>query len=239
MSNIRKNISVTLKKNNKKYSRKNRKQHTAHTRVRSQQTGGFVKNVPLNTNIFVRNSALTLLDTNPQASLDLDNKIMVSASGGSQPLIGGSSCGNKGNGIESNDKHSGTFKNYLNTLNASLDLPLRRKNKMQNAGGYSTDTSEYIAGQPVYKGYSDCCPPALLGGKLTFGDPNTPICGAGVMRGGRQNNSKKYVKQENTKKKQYGGNIPYDKNSNLADYTTSQSGTSSVFSYNSGESSEI
>jgi len=164
-------------------------------------------------------------NTNPQASLDLDGKFNLY--GGPVPLgssiVGGgsvsgtegcSTCGDEGVGT-SNFK-SGTFKNYLEKLNNSYQLPsggggygdkmqkgggscgsdkMQKGggscgDKMQKGAGYSTDPTEFIGGQPVIRGYDDKSPPAIIKGGLVFGTPDKPICGLGAIQGGSRHKKK-------------------------------------------------
>jgi hypothetical protein len=130
-------------------------------------------------------------NTNPQASLDLDNKFMQY--GGPVPLGsnivqggGASKCGDEG--VGTGKMKTDTFKQYMDKLNTSLDV-----DNQQQGGGFTTDPSEIIAGNPVYRGYDDCCPPAVVGGKLIFSKtPDTPVYGLGaVQSGGRDRRDKR------------------------------------------------
>ncbi len=178
-----------------------------------------------------------LHNTNPQASLDLDNKFMSYGNPvplGNNILQGGANkCGDDGVGT-SNPK-SETFKQYLDNLNTKLDVAV--------GGGFSTDPSEYIAGLPVYKGYDDCCPPAIVGGQLKFGAPDQAVCGFGAVKGGgsrkRMNNMKKTKKHLSKKSKsrkhrqnhQRGGDWTSSTRSKPAAYSEAFNGPKGIFAY--------
>ena len=190
-------------------------------------------------------------NTNPQASLDLDNKFM--GYGGPVPL--GSSFGGGGQnggkcsdeGVGTSSPKSETFKQYLMNLDSQLSITKggaasstikKSKNKQQQKGsGYSSDPSEFIGGQPVYRGYDDNSPPAIISGNLVFGTPDAPICGAGAVGGGRKSRkSKKSKKQRGGKKskkskKQRGGDFTGFRSSRPADYGTAFNGAPGVFNY--------
>ena len=154
-----------------------------------------------------------LHNTNPQASLDLDNKFM--GYGGPLPLgssivgggsrkknkkrmsknksnrkyKGGSNCGDEGVGT-SRPKNE-TFKQYLENLDTNLSsftggspIPNSKPNAIQKGAGYSSDpSSEFIGGQPVIRPYDDNSPPALINGSLIFGSPDQPVCGPAAIVG--------------------------------------------------------
>lgn len=218
--------------NNSKRKQYTRKHKTKNIMKSLKQQGGLLSD----TNLFIRNPALVNVhNTNPQASLDLDNKF--TSYGG--PVA--SSCLHGGS--QSKKQATTTFKQYLNQLNDKLDIPL-------SGGGYTTDPSEYIAGRPVYKGYDDCCPPAIINGTLKFGgSPNVPVCGSGAMRGGEQqhttitkkqrnkskrnktqrNKSNKHKNYNTKKNTQFGGN--WTRSSKSAEYANAFNGPKSVFAY--------
>ena len=174
-------------------------------------------------------------NTNPQASLDLDNKFM--GYGGPVPLgssiVGGGQCGDEGVGTSS--PKSETFKEYILNLESQLSMTkggsscgtIKKENnkQKQKGSGYSSDPSEFIGGQPVYRGYDDNSPPALISGNLVFGTPDVPICGAGAVGGARK--SKKIKKS----KKQRGGNFIGFRSSKPADYGSAFNGEPGVFNY--------
>lgn len=178
---------------------------------------------------------------NPQASLDLDNKFMAYGTPvplGSNILSGGGlsggGCGDEGVGT-ANPVKSETFKQYLDNLSKSLEIPQqggfqkasenmlpnnsnshipssipdmpnkkmhkRKLTKRQMGGGFTTDPSQMIAGQPVYSGYDDCCPPAIVGGKLEFASPDKPLCGLGAVAAGgaRRRRSSKHNNKHHSK----------------------------------------
>ena len=110
-------------------------------------------------------------NSSPKASLDLDSKFMKYGSG--VPLC------QSGGGKKSKGK---SFGKYVRSLSKKLKL---KDNKV--GGGYSVVPEEYIAGMPVYKAYSDCCPPAIIGGKLLLGEGGGSVCG---QRGGGSKSNK-------------------------------------------------
>jgi hypothetical protein len=148
------------------------------------------------TDVLYRNAGANIHNTNPQASLDLDNKFMNY--GGAVPLGnnilqgGAANCGDEGKGGAGNGKTE-TFKQYLEGLSS----------KYMVGGGFSTDPSEYIAGKPVYKAYDDCCPPAIVNNQLVMGAPDQPVCGIGAIKGGarrRRASSRKHKRSSKHKK---------------------------------------
>ena len=122
----------------------------------------------------------------------------------------------------------------------------RSKLSKHRGGGVSIDPSEMIAGQPVNKGYDDCCPPAIVGGQLQFPSPDQPMCGLGAVRGGghrrrhsrRRNNTKnnrshKHKKNnKNSKRKtQRGGDFTSVGHSKPAAYADAFNGEPGIFEY--------
>ena len=201
-----------------------------------------------------------LHNTNPQASLDLDNKFM--GYGGPIPLgssiVGGGNCGTRKN--KSNRKHKGgsscgsegvgtgspknqTFKEYLNNLDANLSsvtggssTPSPNSKPNQIGSGYSSDPSEFIGGKPVYKAYDDNSPPAIINGGLVFGSPDQPVCGSGVISGGARRLCKRSKKNKSSNKNkksksQKGGDFTTSRISKPADYSTAYNGESGYFKY--------
>lgn len=163
-----------------------------------------------------QNAGANIHNTNPQASLDLDNKFMNYGNAvplGSNIMQGGAAnCGDEGRGGAGNGK-SETFKQYLDGLTnqytvggGDMSAPMKTNFEptmapmntsseptmapMQTAGGFSTDPSEYIAGLPVYKAYDDCCPPAIVNNQLVMGAPDQPVCGLGAIKGGARRRSR-------------------------------------------------
>ena len=201
MANFRKGEKHSMRKSKKNT---NRSRQSRNLRKHRTQRGGVSNACTLdastNGGMLMYNAGANLHNTNPQASLDLDNKYI--AYGGPVPLGsnilqgGASKCGDEGVGT-SNIKSS-TFKQYLDNINHKLDLNM-------GGGGFTTDPGEFIAGQPVYKGYDDCCPPAIVNGNLKFGAPDQPVCGFGAVRGGsrktkKEHNTKQHNKKQNSKK---------------------------------------
>lgn len=216
----------------KSIKQKHNKHYTHKNTTPTRQQGGVLHNATSNNNLFIRNPAANLHNINPQASLDLDSAFM-SHNGSTQKLLKGG-------------EQSDTFKHYLTKINNKLDLPLHNANmSSQSAGGFTSDPSEFIAGKPVIKGYDDCCPPALINGSYKFGEPNTPVCGIGAMRGGirhkysnnKKNISKKHKTHSSKKhkkhisKKQTGGDWTTFTHSKPANYDSAFNGPQSVFVY--------
>ena len=87
----------------------------------------------------------------------------------------------------------------------------------QSAGGSSVDVSQMIAGQPVINSYDDCCPPALIGGKLVSGaaSGSQPVCG-GQSGGKKSKKSKKAKKVKKTKKSKKAKKVKKTKKSKKA-----------------------
>ena len=167
-------------------------------------------------------------NTNPQASLDLDNKF--AGYGGPVPLGssilgGGGSCSDEGVGTGSPKEN--TFKQYLTNMDANLSSitggsscsqnkpsPNSKPNSKQRGSGYSSDPSEFIGGQQVYKAYDDSSPPALINGQLIFGSPDQPVCGSGAISGGARRLRKKSKNGNNKSKKNKNGNNKSKKSKN-------------------------
>jgi len=197
-------------------SNKNKSKKTQRGGTSSACTIDYATKVPA----YGGGEAANIHNSNPQASLDLDNKSMPGY-GGPVPFgsnivggarknnkknknnnngimyKGGASCGSEG--VGTGNPKSNTFKNYLNSLDSSLSSPMSGgeqhlpspNSKPQVAGGYSTDISEFIGGRPVYKAYDDNSPPALINGSLVFGSPDQPVCGPGAISGGARRLRKK------------------------------------------------
>jgi hypothetical protein len=128
----------------------------------------------------------TNLHNNLQASKDLD-AVFSKVSG----MKGGGSVHPSGCGCSSK---SSDFKGYLNEVKSQLGQ------SGQSGGGVSTMVEDMVAGQPVYRSYDDCCPPSLIGGKLNFGQPGRPSCGAGMAGGARVNKTSKNSKSRKNRK---------------------------------------
>lgn len=193
---------ITNKIMAKKYSRsshskrKNSKKNNTRRRngwpKKSHRGGGTCVKVH---NSVVGAAAANIHNTNPQASLDLDN--VFNAYGGPVPLgqnivMGGGASKCMDDGVGTASPKSETFKQYMENMSSSLNV--------KSGGGYSSDPSEMISGQPVYKGYDDCCPPAVIGNALVYGStPDKPVCGKGAMAGGSRKKSKKSKKTKKSK----------------------------------------
>ncbi len=72
-----------------------------------------------------------------------------------------------------------SFKDYTNNVAALLGVTSAvPEPSMQMGGGYSIDPSAgMIGGQPARVGYSDCCPPVSLEGRLLMGSNSGAVCG--------------------------------------------------------------
>lgn len=155
-----------------------------------------------------------LHNINPQASGDLDNKFMMY--GGPVPLGqmgGGGSCGSEG--VGTGNPKSNTFQNYLKNLDTELSIKgggncgIKNNQKggsscgiknNQKGAGYTFDTSQMVAGNPVVEGYPDNNPPALIGDKLVMGSPEKSVCGNGATRGGSRKRSQRAQRAHKSKK---------------------------------------
>ena len=135
---------------------------------------------------------------------------------------------------KSKSKYQRNQRNQHKQLNTHKKLNTYKK-RSQKGAGFSTDPSEFIGGMPVYKGYDDCCPPAIIGGNLAFGSPDKSVCGYGAMKGGnvKQNKQKQYNKQHKQHKqhKQRGGDWNTIRSSKPAVYSDAFNGTPGVFAY--------
>ena len=190
-----------LKKNNK-LSKRSRKSKRSASR-KNMQRGGLVSSACVlpytndNMNYRAIGAGADIHNTNPQASLDLDNKFMMY--GGPVPLgqAGGSSkCGDEG--VGTSHPKSETFKTYLNNLDNQLSMAGGSScgsrngvmNNMQKGSGYTFDPASNIAGNPQVIGYPDNNPPAIVGSKLIMGSVDGSVCGNGATRGGSRKNKK-------------------------------------------------
>jgi len=242
-----------VQKINKRSKKSNKKSNKKGNRKSKSQRGGTSSSCTLQYSTspsYSTNSLTNVHNTNPQASLDLDNKFM--GYGGPVPLgssiAGGGSCQDEGVGTGS--PKSETFKEYLTKMDANLSsvtggascgdpMPNSKPNS-QKAGGYLSDPSEMIAGQPVYKGYDDYSPPAIIGGKAIFGSPDQPVCGNGAVKGGsrrlnqvgkksKKNNKSKKSKKSKSRKSQRGGDFTTFRGSKPAEYSSAFNGPPGVF----------
>lgn len=195
---------------------------------------------------------------NVQAKKDLDNLTMLY--GGEKvpqgaEIVGGAKCGD--DGVGTSHPKSETFKQYLENMNNTLDLAKGGSRNVQKGAGFSVEPGEFVAGRAVVKSYDDCCPPALVGGKLQFGAPDQPVCGLGAVRGGgrrkhlstkkhsgkshkksrksrkhhSKRHSKKHTKRRTHRKTQRGGDFTGLQSSKPADYATAFDGPKSVLNY--------
>ena len=189
------------------------------------------------TNMSYRGSGVANLhNLNPQASLDLDNQFM--SYGGPIPLDqsgGNSKCGDEG--VGTNTYKSETFKEYLNNLDNQLSF----KGGNQKGSGYTVDPDEFVAGMPVYKGYDDNSPPAIIDGKLIMAGGEGSICGNGAIKRRGSRKSRKSQKSRKSKKskksrksknsnKQIGGEF-LSIGSKPAEFATAFDGPKGVFKY--------
>ena len=259
-----KQIQQSMRKS-KSRGRKNTRKNKVQ---RGGVSNACVLDTATGTSVLQSNGLANLHNINPQASLDLDNKFMAYGSPvplGSNILQGGANrCGDDGVGT-SNGK-SETFKQYLDNVSKKLDSPMmgganqpnnisndglgaspsqdipnilpNSNNKIVSGGGFSTDPSEFIGGQPVYKAYDDCCPPAIVNGQLKFGAPDQAVCGFGAVKGGSRQNKKskkskknKMSKKSKVRKTQRGGDWTVATRSKPAMFDEAFNGPASVFEY--------
>ena len=235
MFHQKKNKCSIKKSKSSKSSRRNN-QHNSKSRSKSRskslstnhsQSGGMEQACGTS-NPRVMYSGANIHNTNPQASLDLDNKFMgyggplplgSSIVGGAKPNIkkqrGGSKCGNEG--VGTGHPKNETFKQYINNLDSQLDF--------KTGGGYTTDSSEIVGGMPVYKNYDDASPPALIDGKFMFGAPDQPVCGSGSVQGGG-----KYHKQPSKKgrKLRHKSSMSHKSNNNSRNNRNSRNSRNSI-----------
>ena len=115
-----------------------------------------------------------------------------------------------------------SFKDYTNNVAALLGVTSSvHEPSMQMGGGYSIDPSaEQIGGQPGRVGYSDCCPPVSLEGKLFMGGNSGAVCGQQAggsscdsnlkQAGGKKHRKSKCTKrtQKKSKKQRGGDSVP-------------------------------
>ena len=95
-----------------------------------------------------------------------------------------------------------SFKDYANNIAKRLGVdaayPIYAATP-QMGGGYAIDPSaEQIGGQPGRVGYSDCCPPVSLEGRLMMGANSGAVCGQ--QAGGAGSCGSNYTKQAGGKK---------------------------------------
>jgi hypothetical protein len=187
-------------------------------------------------------------NTNPQASLDLDNKFMMYGGPVRLGQMGGSSkCGDEG--VGTSHPKSETFKTYLNNLDNQLSMTGGSNcgsrngvmNNMQKGAGYTFDPASNIAGNPQVIGYPDNNPPAIIDSKLIMGSVDGSLCGNGATRGGsRKNKSRKHksLKHKSRKNKsrkhksklQKGGDF-VGIGSKPAEFATAFDGPKGLFKY--------
>jgi hypothetical protein len=229
---------MVIRKNKHNKSRRNNSRKYFSYKSRTQK-GGVANACVLDVAMGGRRQSMcgtssNLHNINPQAGMDLNSRVMKYGTRvplGFNIVQGGSKCGDSGVGT-SNPK-SATFKQYLKNLDKQLDI------NHQSGGGVSTDPSEFIAGMPVYKAYDDCCPPAIVGGKLQFGTPGQPVCGFGAVKGGSRNKqstrgSKKHGSKKHSNKKnnvQHGGDFIGIGRSKPSTFSDAFNGPMGVFEY--------
>ena len=238
-----------LKKNNK-VSKSLRKSKLSNSK-KNMQRGGVLSSACVlpytNNNVSYRaiGAGADIHNTNPQASLDLDNKFMMY--GGPVPLgqAGGSNkCGDEG--VGTSHPKSETFKTYLNNLDKQLSMDGGSScggrpeiNNMQKGSGYTFDPSSNFAGNPQVIGYPDNNPPAIIDSKLVMGSIDGSVCGNGATRGGGKKNKKskksksrkhKSSKKSKKSKSQKGGDF-VSIGSKPADFSTAFDGPKGVFKY--------
>jgi len=241
--------SIKNKSKINKVNNKSKKSKRSSSR-KNKQRGGVSNACVLpytNDNISYKGagSAADIHNTNPQASLDLDNKFM--SYGGPVPLgqMGGANkCGDDGVGT-SNPK-SETFKQYLNNLdnqlsfnggsNCGIKNMSNTNTNMQKGSGYTFDPACNFAGNPQVIGYPDNNPPALINNKLILGGVDGSVCGNGATRGGGKKSKKskskksKHAKKSKKSNLQKGGDF-VSIGSKPAEFSTAFDGPKGVFKY--------
>lgn len=105
--------------------------------------------------------------------------------------------------------------------------------KPHSGGGYIVDPSQYIGGMPRIGHYDDCCPPAIVGGKILQAGPDQRVCGLGAlppMTGGKRKHTKKNKSKKSKKSnKQRGGDFTSVGRSKPATMSDAFSGQPSYF----------
>jgi hypothetical protein len=171
---------MPIKKNfSKRFSKNRSRTGKRSTRFSKSQKGGVAPSCVSGPDLSRYRSSCHTADihnTNLQASRDLDGAFKTASGmkgGGSRHP---SSCGCKSKTVN--------FDSYLQEVGKQLGH--------QSGGGVSTLVGEHVGGMPVYKGYSDCCPPSLVGNKLLFsGTPGRATCGSGLSGGGKKKSGRK------------------------------------------------
>jgi hypothetical protein len=239
-------MAKSHKKSSMKHKKRTHKRHSKRRASRSKRSmrGGAAAG-PSCVKPYAEGASMTGAG-NMQASKDLDNHTMLYGNAvplGNAIVGGGSKCGD--DGVGTGHPKTETFKQYLESMDKQL------------GGGFSPDPAEYIAGNPVIKGYDDCCPPAIVGGKLMFGAPDQPLCGQGAVRGGarkakgKSKKTKKHSRRSHRhsrrshrhsrrshrhsrrshRRAQRGGDFTSLHSSKPADYATAFNGPMGVFRY--------
>ena len=190
-----------------KKNSKSSKSHKRGLKKSSKQKGGVSNACVLpyaESNINLRGSGnisgADIHNLNPQASYDLlDNKTMLYGQAVPLGQTGGNvsktlnKCGDEGG--RTNTIKNTTFKQYLQNLDSQFSLASGGSSCGSNSGsvnkqkgsGYIVDTSQMIAGNPVYESYPDNNPPVIIGDKIIMGAPDKSVCGNGATRGGHRN----------------------------------------------------
>jgi len=97
----------------------------------------------------------------------------------------------KGSGCGCGSAKRSLLKNYRKSLSSKIG---------QSGGGYSVNPEQMVAGLPIYQSYDDCCPPAVVKGRLMHGANNgsSPVCGS--QKGGKGKKMNKSMRKNKKSK---------------------------------------
>jgi hypothetical protein len=184
-------------KTNKKQKRQMKSKHTA--KKQHQLLGGAKYD---SDTLAAKYASCTSADRHNlqtgEANLDLINGAGVVPAGQTGGATNGSCPGN-GQLL--------SFKDYANNIATRLGVdaayPSADAAAPQMGGGYAIDPSaEQIGGQPGRVGYSDCCPPVSLEGRLLMGANSGAVCGQ-QAGGAKHRKSRKKTKRTLKKHKKH------------------------------------
>ena len=159
-------------KHTKKTLRKHNKKSKISGKTAKKMTGGTTYN---SDSLAAKYASCTSADRHNlqtgEANLDLINGAGV---------VPTSQAGGATNGTCPGNGQLLSFKDYANNIAARLGVNAAYPSAgmPQMGGGYAIDPSaEQIGGQPARVGYSDCCPPVSLEGRLMMGANSGAVCG--------------------------------------------------------------
>lgn len=191
------------KTSKKTYSSKGKARHTVKKTTDKKQSGGATYDSDSLAAKYASCSSADRHNLQSSANLDLVNGAGVVPSGQNGGATNGTCPGN-GQRL--------SFKDYANNIAARLNVDAAYPSSVsvpQMGGGYAIDPSaEQIGGQPGRVGYSDCCPPVSLEGRLMMGANSGAVCGQQAGGSGscgsntKQTGGKKHRKRKGTKRTQ-------------------------------------